>query len=316
MPRPLRIEYQGAIYHVMNPGDHREDIFRDHDDRQRFVCALGESCGKTEWQVHAYCLMRNHFHLVIETPHPNLVVGMKWLLGVYTNRYNIRHKLCGHLFAGRYKALHVDGSGTGYLRTVCDYVHLNPVRAKLIEPEAALESFGWSSYGSYLGAPSQRPAWLRVDRLLGEHGIPKDSVAGRREFALQMEQRRGQEAEADYRQIRRDWCLGDEDFRNELITSAVGRVGPSHHSARRQETGQEKAERIVRDELKRRGWEEQDLPDQPKGAKAKVAMARRLRKETTMTLKWIAARLKMGNWTYVSNLLNAGNKNAKLTLCQ
>jgi len=128
--------------------------------------------------------------------------------------------------------------------------------------------------------------------------------------------RGGQEAEADYRQIRRDWCLGDEDFRNELITSAVERVGPSHHSARRQETGQEKAERIVRDELKRRGWEEQDLPDQPKGAKAKVAMARRLRKETTMTLKWIAARLEMGSWTYMSNLLNAGNKNAKLTLCQ
>ena len=98
MPRPLRIEYPGAIYHVMNRGDHREDIFRDDDDRQRFVCALGESCGKTEWQVHAYCLMRNHFHLVIETPHPNLVVGMKWLLGVYTKRFNIRHKLCGHVF--------------------------------------------------------------------------------------------------------------------------------------------------------------------------------------------------------------------------
>ena len=80
-----------------------------------------------------------------------------------------------------------------YSRTVCDYVHLNPVRAKVIQSETALESFGWSSYGSYLGAPSQRPAWLRVDRLLGEHGIPKDSVAGRREFALQTEQRRRQE---------------------------------------------------------------------------------------------------------------------------
>src|SRR5580765_3893128 len=92
-------------------------------------------------RVHAWCLMRNHFHLVIETPLPNLVAGMKWLLGVYTKRFNIRHKLCGHLFAGRYKALIVDGSGNGYLRTVCDYVHLNPVRAKLLKPAALLESF-------------------------------------------------------------------------------------------------------------------------------------------------------------------------------
>jgi len=129
-------------------------------------------CGKTEWQVHAYCLMRNHFHLVLETPQPNLVLGMKWLLGVYTKRFNIRHKLCGHLFAGRYKALVVEGSGNGYLRTVCDYVHLNPVRAKLLPPEVALESYSWSSYPEYLKPAGQRPGWLRVDRLLGE-GYPK-----------------------------------------------------------------------------------------------------------------------------------------------
>jgi putative transposase len=226
---------------------------------------------------------------------------MKWLLGVYTKRYNIRHKLCGHLFAGRYKALHVEGGGTGYLRTVCDYVHLNPVRARLLKAKAPLESFGWSSYGAYIGALGRRPEWLRVDRLLGEHGIPRDSAAGRREFAAQMEERRGQEAEADYRQVRRGWCLGDEAFRKELAASAFGRVGPSHHSARRQETEVEKAEAIVKKELKKIGWSERDLRNQPKGAKRKVAIARRLRKETTMTLKWIANRLGMGKWTHVSN---------------
>src|SRR5258708_11037297 len=94
--------------------------------------------------------MANHFHLVIETPQANLVNGMKWLSGVYTKRFNIRHKTCGHLFAGRYKALMVDGSGNGYLRTVCDYVHLNPTRAKLIKEEEPLETFIWSSYGHYL----------------------------------------------------------------------------------------------------------------------------------------------------------------------
>jgi putative transposase len=144
MSRKLRIEYPGAMYHVMNRGDQREDIFKDDQDRQKFLSTLGEACVKTEWQVHAYCLMRNHFHLVLETPQPNLVFGMKWLLGVYTKRFNIRHKLCGHLFAGRYKALVVEGSGNGYLRTVCDYVHLNPVRAKLLPPEVALESYRWS----------------------------------------------------------------------------------------------------------------------------------------------------------------------------
>ena len=113
MPRQLRREYAGAIYHVMNRGDRREEIFRDAADRRLFLAALTEACGKTHWQIHAYCLLRNHFHLVLETPDANLVVGMKWLVGVYTKRFNIRHKECGHLFAGRYKALHVEGSGDG-----------------------------------------------------------------------------------------------------------------------------------------------------------------------------------------------------------
>jgi REP element-mobilizing transposase RayT len=126
MPRKLRMEYPGAIYHIVNRGDRREDIFKDDLDRRQFISTLDEACQKTEWQVHAWCLMRNHFHLVIETPQANLVAGMKWLLGVYTKRFNIRHKFCGHVFAGRYKAMMVDGSGDGYLRTVCDYVHLNP----------------------------------------------------------------------------------------------------------------------------------------------------------------------------------------------
>ncbi len=136
MARKLRVEYLGAIYHVMNRGDRREAIFRDDEDRQRFIGTLGEACAKTGWRVHALCLMLNHFHLVIETPRGNLVAGMKWFLGAYTGRFNRRHKLLGHLFSGRYKALVVDGSGNGYLKTVCDYVHLNPVRAKLIAEEA------------------------------------------------------------------------------------------------------------------------------------------------------------------------------------
>jgi putative transposase len=105
MPRKPRLEYPGAIYHVMNRGDRREDIVVDDADRERFHETLDEACGKTGWQVHAYCLMRNHFHLVVETPQPNLVAGMQWFLGTYTARFNRRHKLFGHLFSGRYKSL-------------------------------------------------------------------------------------------------------------------------------------------------------------------------------------------------------------------
>lgn len=102
MPRKLRVEYPGAIYHLLNRGDRREPIFRDDPDRERFLGTLGEACAKTDWQVHAYCLMSNHFHLVVETPQANLVAGMKWFLGTYTARFNRRHQLFGHLFSGRY----------------------------------------------------------------------------------------------------------------------------------------------------------------------------------------------------------------------
>jgi putative transposase len=303
MPRKLRMEYSEAIYHVMNRGNRRENIFRDEADRKRFLAVLGETCGKTQWQIHAYCLMRNHFHLVVETPQANLVAGMKWLLGVYTKRFNIRHKLCGHLFAGRYKSLIVDGSGDGYLQTVCDYVHLNPVRAKLLPAKARLRRFRWSSYGEYLKKPGQRPAWLRVDRLLGEKRIPRDSAAGREEFARQMERRRREELGSEFKPVERGWCLGSETFRAELLAAGGERVGASHYGAERQEIGAARSERLVKAGLAALGWTEKELSAKAKGDKGKVKLARQLRAETTMTLRWIADRLHMGSWTYVSNLL-------------
>ena len=99
MARKLRIEYMGAISHVINRGDRREPIFRQDRDRELFLKTLSETCDKTGWWVHAFCLMTNHFHLVVETPQPNLVAGMKWFLGTYTSRFNRRHQLSGHLFS-------------------------------------------------------------------------------------------------------------------------------------------------------------------------------------------------------------------------
>src|SRR2546425_13298298 len=149
----------------MNRGDRREPIFKDDTDRQRFLETLAECCAKTDWQVHALCLMPNHFHLVVETPKANLVAGMKWLLGTYTGRFNRRHKLFGHLFSGRYKSLIVDGSGNCYLRTVCDYVHLNPVRARL--------HFSRNGHVRTQGKTSRRRAMRPSSRLAPQNDIDR-----------------------------------------------------------------------------------------------------------------------------------------------
>lgn len=310
MARKLRVEYPGAIYHVMNRGNRKEAVFKDDQDRRRFVEALGEVCVRSDWQVHAFCLMPNHFHLVIETPQPTLVAGMKWLLGTYTGRFNRRHRLSGHLFGGRYKALIVDGSGTGYLRTVCEYVHLNPSRAKLVRPETALRAYPWSSWPEYLRPASQRPAWLRVDRLLGEMGIRQDNARGRRQLEQSIEARRAAEDDTDYEPIRRGWFFGGDGPKRELLAQVGERLGAEHYGAERQESQADKAERVVAEELRRLGWTESTLRERAKGDREKVRIAVRLRKETLATVAWIAARLQMGSVANVNTLLHRWRRNA------
>lgn len=304
MPRKLRIEYPGAIYHVMSRADGKGDIFLDDVDRHDFLKTLAEACVKTGFQVHAHCLMRNHFHLVVETPNANLVAGMRWLLSTYTIRLNHRHKLFGHVFSGRYKALVVDGSGNGYLRTVCDYVHLNPVRAKLLDPEQRLLEYPWSSFGLYLAGRAHRPQWLRVDRLLGEHGIEEDTAAGRRLFEQQMEARRAEgDDPAEWKPIRRGWCFGPTEFKAKLLEQIEGKLGEHHSGEMRRESAQAKGERIIGEELKRLRWSEQDLQQRPKSDVAKLNLAARLRQETTLTIRQIAERLHLGSWKSLNNKL-------------
>ncbi len=302
MPRQLRLQYEGAIYHLLSRGDRREDIYREPADRSQFLATLGEACAKTDWQVHAYCLMRNHFHLVIETPRANLVSGMKWLLGTYTMRFNRRHALSGHLFAGRYKSLLVDEKTPDYLRAVCDYVHLNPARAGLVAAGDSLASYPWSSYPSYL-QPARRPAWLRCDRLLGEHGLEGTSRSNLRELARRMEARLEEGSLAVEAGIRSGWRFGAEDFLARLLDRVEVKTDERHRAAERSETDEEKAQRIVNAALTRRGWGEAELRARRKSDPDKVAIAWQLRSETAMSLKWIAARLQMGSWTHVSNLL-------------
>jgi putative transposase len=303
MARKLRVQYCGAIYHVMNRGDRRESIFADAADRQRFLQTLAQACEKTCWEVHAYCLMNNHFHLVMETPQANLVAGMKWLLGTYTGRFNRRHKEFGHLFSGRYKALPIDGSGSGYLKTACDYVHLNPVRAKLLKEDQPLSDFAWSSYPLYLARPARRPQWLRVDRLLGEWGIPKDSPAGREAFRRQMELRRRQDDRNAFKGLKRGWFLGGEQFRRELLEQVNVAPGPSHFGELMREAAEARAQRLLDAILAKWEWTTEDLRVRRKGDPQKVQLARELRSQTTMPLVWLAERLCMGSRGYLAWLL-------------
>ena len=303
MARKLRVEYPGAIYHVMSRGDHAEPIVADDQDRLRFVETLAEVCSKAQWQVHAYCLMRNHFHLVVETPLGNLVSGMKWFLGTYTGRFNRRHRKFGHLFSGRYKSLIVDGSGTGYLRTVTEYVHLNPARAKSLKPEQPLREYLWSSFPQYLKAPRQRVEWLRVDRVWGEMGIFKDTPFGRRRFERMMEQRRATEEPEAFQTIRRGWCLGDPSFREELKGLMTETLGPNHYGEERAITAEARALKVLEESLEAAGLRPADLEKLPGTHAAKVAIAMKLQARTTMTASWMAGMLRMASAGYLSRLL-------------
>ena len=167
MTRPLRIEFPGAIYHVTSRGNARRRIFLDDEDRATFLSTLAWVVERFAWICHSYCLMGNHFHLLIETPTPNLSRGMRQLNGVYTQGFNRRHRKAGHLFQGRFKAILVERDS--YLLELARYVVLNPVRAKMVKTPG---NYAWSSYRSTLGL-DPIPAGLSIDWLLGQFAKTK-----------------------------------------------------------------------------------------------------------------------------------------------
>ena len=235
---------------------------------------------------------------------------MAWLQSAYTIRLNHRHKLIGHVLSGRYKAQLVEGSGNGYLRNACDYVHLNPARAGLLKAQERLLAYPWSSFGYYLAAPEHRPNWIRVDRLLGEHGLQQDTAAARQEFELRTEARRIEAGDQEaLKALRRGWCLGSEQFKQQKLEQLDGQVGQHHFGQMRLEVAQAKAERIITEALRQFGWQEADLLNRRKRHPAKLEIAVRLRKETTLSVKHIAARLHLGTPASASVcLLAAMNK--------
>ena len=239
MARSIRIQYAGATYHVMCRGDRRERIFNDAQDRTIFLTTLAEACDRTGFRIHAYVLMSNHYHLLLETPEPNLVAGMRWFQGTYTARFNARHRLCGHLFQGRYKAIPMETDEPEYFRIVSDYIHLNPARAHLLNVEKPdLKSYQWSSFPLFVGA-DRLPDWLVRRRVFGTQGLAGEGRASRRKYQARLQRLAADvlsgedtdELAGEWQALRRGWYLGGEQFRDRLLDLASAFVAGKRRSS-------------------------------------------------------------------------------------
>ena len=160
MARPLRIEYPGAFYHVMHRGNAGSDIFKSDKDRKKFLEYVDKAIGRYKIKIHSYCLMTNHYHFLIETPHPNLSQAIKWINVAYAIYFNRKRRRSGHLFQGRFKAVVVDADE--YLKHLSRHIHLNPVRAGMV---THCKDYPWSSYPVF-GGYAKAPEWLETDWLL------------------------------------------------------------------------------------------------------------------------------------------------------
>ena len=174
MGRPLRIEYPGAFYHVTSRGNEQKDVFKSQRDREKFLEYLESATVRYGTSIHVYCLMSNHYHLLVETPEGNLSQIMRHINGAYTNYFNVKRKRSGHLFQGRYKAILVEADV--YATELSRYIHLNPVRVGMV---AKPEEYRWSSYQSYIGE-CKSPVWLKTDFILCYFG--KDTKVAGKEY--------------------------------------------------------------------------------------------------------------------------------------
>ena len=298
MARKHRLEFPGAIYHVINRGNYRSWVFKDEGAKGSFEESIFAACAQYGWVLHAHVIMGNHYHLALETPEGNLVAGMQWLQAGFANRFNRLRRERGHVFQGRYKALLVEPGGP--LGQLCHYIHLNPARAGIV-PVAALSSYRYGSYW-YLTRPAQRPAFLDPRNALEGAGGLADTSAGHRGYAeylaWQMEHGIAGRNRA-YESMSRGWALGSGEYKRELLRD--------HHLAGLSRAWDAQGMRAMREA----GWQEKlaatlaALPigarkDTPKSAPWKVAVASHLKATTDVPNGWLAEKLAMGSAAYVS----------------
>jgi putative transposase len=311
MARPLRFQYAGASYHVMARGDGGRVVFEEDKDRFNFLDRLGRVCESHGWRIHAWVLMGNHFHLLVETPEPNLVTGMKTLLGGFSQAWNRRRKRMGHVFQGRYKSVPVSGEecDAWYFRIVADYIHLNPARAGLAGGNRGpLVGYRWSSVSSY--ASGKTPPWQVHDRVLRAFELARDG-RGRRAYVAWLEARAaegGKITPEATKALKQGWHLGPESFRDRLLGLLDGakkiRLKGSQAGGPLREHGAAEAERLLLMALPALELPTitRELALLRKSDPRKAAVAILLRNRTAVANGWIAERLAMGHASTVSRL--------------
>ncbi len=300
MARRLRMEYPGACYHVINRGNYRADVFGTEGAKAAFEACLFEACGKSGWVLHAFVIMRNHYHLAVETPEGNLGLGMQWLQATFANRFNRLRAERGHLFQGRYQALLVETESA--LGPVCQYIHLNPARAGIV-PVVRLGEYRHGSYW-YLRQPKARPGFLNLQTALEDAGGLPDAPAGWKRYAAYLEWAMAESPvgrNRSYVSLSTGWALGSSDYRARLIQEhepaaeprAWGREGAREIRAARW------ADTLARC-LRRLGKCSADARADRKGAAWKAAIALRLKLTTQADNRWLAVQLHMGRPEAVS----------------
>jgi putative transposase len=296
--RKLRFEYAGACYHVLNRGNYRRDLFAPKGAAESFRECLFEAAGRFRWRLHAFVIMRNHFHLAVETPEPNLSDGMQWLQGTWAVRFNRFRAESGRPFQGRYKALHIEAGHA--LAQVAHYIHLNPVRANVTEPERLLE-FAWSSLPLFAG--KNRPAVLDAGTVLAESGGLPDTPAGWRRYVDYLGVLAEEEAklrDERFGRLSRGWAIGSAEFTARLKEALIER------GATRERFELLGADSAAHREMKAQLWEESlqfaakalgvklDTLSKVKSAPEKVRLAAVMKSTSSVSNGWLAERLEMG----------------------
>lgn len=293
MARPLRIEFADALYHVTSRGNERRSIFRSDRDRRTFLTLLEQAAKRFRWSVTAYVLMTNHFHLVIQTPDPNLSRGMQWLNGTYAAWFNHRHQRAGHLFQGRFHAFLVEKEG--YFAELLRYVVLNPVRAKIVERP---ENYRWSSYRATAGLEAA-PAWLDVaSALVWLADEPTAAKTAYREFV--MERIGCQERLWD--KVTHAMYLGREEWTKRMRKLVESRPRSTDHPKPQRAVGRPDLRTIVK-AVAATCSTSQEAVRSVRGGPLRRLIAWLGWHEGLITLRSIAAALRLRSEGYVSNLI-------------
>jgi REP element-mobilizing transposase RayT len=308
MARKPRIEYEGAVYHVVSRGNYRADVFSQERTKAAFIKCLDEAVAKSGWVVHAWCVMSNHYHLCVETPQANLVAGMKWLQSTFSIRFNRLRNERGHIFQGRYKALPVDPDAVG---AVCHYIHLNPVRAG-VKTLATLVDWPWSSV-RWLVHKRERRSWFSAEAFLVHAGGLNDSAADRKrylEYLGWLQEDETSKKTLRFEQMSKGWAVGESEFKKVLLQMNEEQQAALLLSGDRT-FAEELWEEQVKACLSAVPKSEAEVRTEPKGAPWKVAVATTLKNHTTASNPWLSRRLNMGSPFRLSRLVTDCRANSE-----